>query len=270
MSDYSAFQHLLFERPHPGILLITINRPEKMNSANKRLHWELANVWKTVADDDETRVVVITGAGDRAFCVGGDTDWAASWPGNFAESALVVKEASDIVYNITNLDKPVVSAINGIAMGAGLAVALMSDISIIAEETRISDRHLAVGVVAGDHAVINWPLLCGMAKAKLYLLTADFLSGKEAERIGLVSLCAPQAQVLPKAMEVAQKLAQGPQMAQRWTKRALNNWYRMAGPAFDFSIVAEMLTFQGEDAKAALDALQNKRPIVFPSGRPPT
>ncbi len=266
MTGYEQFQHLLFERKDDGVLLITINRPDKLNAANARLHWELANVWPAVGNDPQTRVAVITGAG-RAFCVGGDVEWASTWPGNFEAAAQVVKEASDIVYNIANLDKPVVSAINGMAMGAGLAVGLMSDVSIINEEARISDLHLRVGVAAGDHALIIWPLLCGMAKAKYYLLTADDLTGKEAERIGLVSMCAPPAQVLPKALEIAGRLGRGPQMAQRWTKRALNNWLRVAGPIFDQSIALEMLTFMGDDAIEALSAAREKRKPNFPSGR---
>ena len=134
-----------------------------------------------------------------------------------------------------NLDKPVISAINGVAVGAGLVVALLSDISIMSETARFTDGHTRLGVVAGDHAAIVWPLLCGMAKAKYYLLTSDFIDGREAERIGLVSLCVPPAELLPKAFEVADKLATGAQQAIRWTKRSLNNWLRMAGPIFDQS-----------------------------------
>src|SRR5438093_12128057 len=141
-----------------------------------------------------------------------------------------------------SLDKPFVSAINGVAVGAGLVVAMMADISIMSETARFTDGHTKLGVVAGDHAAILWPLLCGMAKAKYYLLTSDFLDGKEAERIGLVSLCAPAAEVLPKAMDVADRLAQGSQLSIRWTKRALNNWLRQAGPIFDQSLALEMLT----------------------------
>jgi enoyl-CoA hydratase len=178
-----------------------------------------------------------------------------------------MKEAGDIVYNIANLDKPVVSAINGVAVGAGLAVALMADISIMSETARLTDGHIRLGVGAGDHAAIIWPLLCGMAKAKYYLLTADFVDGKEAERIGLVSLCAPEAEVLPKAMEVATKLATGPQMAVRWTKRALNNWIRQAGPIFDNSLALEMLGFFSEDVGEGLRALKERRDPNFPSAQ---
>jgi len=187
---YSEYQHLLFERKGDGILLITINRPEVLNATNNRLHWELSRVWKDIDEDAETRVVVITGAG-RAFSAGGDLEMIERMAGSAANIGKAWKEAGDIVYNMINLDKPIISAINGVAVGAGLAVAFMADISIASESMRITDGHLRLGVAAGDHAVIVWPLLCGMAKAKYYLMTADFIDGKEAERIGLVSLCVP-------------------------------------------------------------------------------
>ena len=176
-----------------------------------------------------------------------------------------VREASDIVYNMINLDKPVVSAINGVAVGAGLVVALLADISIMSESARFTDGHTKLGVVAGDHAAILWPLLCGMAKAKYYLLTSDFIDGKEAERIGLVSLCTTADELMPRALEVADKLALGSQQAIRWTKRSLNNWLRMAGPIFDQSIALEMLTFMGEDVREGLQAIREKRAPRFPS-----
>jgi enoyl-CoA hydratase len=187
-----------------------MNRPEVMNATNARLHWELTKVWGVANDDPKTKVVVVTGAGDKAFSAGGDLSWVTDMVGNAAtRSATVMNEASDIVYNMMACDKPIISAINGVAVGAGLAVAMMADISIMAEEAKITDGHVKLGVAAGDHAAICWPLMCGMAKAKYYLLTADFVSGKEAERIGLVSLSVPRAQLMDKAMEVANKLATG-------------------------------------------------------------
>jgi enoyl-CoA hydratase len=162
-----------------------------------------------------------------------------------------------------NLEKPIISAINGVAVGAGLAVAFMADISIASESMRITDGHLRLGVAAGDHAVIIWPLLCGMAKAKYYLLSGEMLDGKEAERIGLVSLCVAPEQLMDKALEVAHKLAAGPQHALRWTKRSLNNWLRMAGPHFDTSLALEMLGFFSADIKEGRLALKEKRPPKF-------
>ncbi|MBF6567567.1 MAG: enoyl-CoA hydratase/isomerase family protein [Candidatus Binataceae bacterium] len=264
--NYSDYQFLKFERRDPGIMLITINRPEAFNATNTRLHWELSQVWKDIGEDDETNLALITGAG-KAFSAGGDFEMIDSMMGNPANIARAWREAGDIVYNMINLDKPIISAINGVAVGAGLAVALLADISIAADTMRISDGHTRIGVAAGDHSVIIWPLLCGMAKAKYYLLTADFIDGKEAERIGLVSMCVPAAELMDRAFEVARKLASGPQHALRWTKRSLNNWLRTAGPSFDASLALEMLGFFSSDVTEGIEAVRNKRQPSFPSAR---
>jgi enoyl-CoA hydratase len=264
--NYSDYEHLLFEPRPNGVLLVTINRPDRLNATNDRLHWELTQVWPTIDADPRTRVAVVTGAG-RAFSAGGDLEMVEANSRDPKRLARTVREASDIVYNMINLDKPIISAINGVAVGAGLVVALMADISIMSETARITDGHTKLGVVAGDHAAILWPLLCGMAKAKYYLLTSDFIDGREAERIGLVSLCTPADQLMPKALEVADKLAAGSQQAIRWTKRSLNNWLRQAGPIFDQSIALEMLTFMDEDVREGLQALREKRPPRFPSAQ---
>ena len=247
----------------PGILLITINRPDVLNATNRRLHWELSRVWLDVAEDEKTNVVIITGAG-RAFSAGGDLDMIEDMKGNAKIIGGMLKEAGDIVYNMLNCEKPIISAINGVAVGAGLAVAFMADIPIASETMRITDGHTRLGVAAGDHAVILWPLLCGMAKAKYYLLTADFIDGKEAERIGLVALCTPADKLMDKAFEVARKLANGPQQATRFTKRALNNWIRMFGPAFDASLALEMLGFFGADVAEGVSAVKERRQPKFP------
>lgn len=263
--NYSDFQFLKFDAKPNGVLLITINRPEVMNATNARLHWELTKIWGVVNDDPKTKVAVITGAGDKAFSAGGDLSWITSMVGNAQTISSVMTEASDIVYNVMACEKPVISAINGVAVGAGLAVAMMADISIMAEEAKITDGHVKLGVAAGDHAAICWPLLCGMAKAKYYLMTAEFISGKEAERIGLVSLCVPRAQLMDKAMEVADKLAAGSQQAIRLTKRALNGWMNLARPVFESSLAMEMLCFLGEDAPEGVAAVKEKRAPKFPS-----
>jgi enoyl-CoA hydratase len=264
--NLADYQHLLFERRANGVLLITINRPDRLNATDEVLHGELCRVWPEVSDDAETRVAVITGAG-RAFSAGGDLSMVQSQVGNFRKVAEIMDEARAIVHNIIDCRKPVISAINGVAVGAGLAVALMADISIMAEEARITDGHIRLGVGAGDHAAIIWPLLCGMAKAKYYLLTAEFIDGREAERIGLVSRCVPRERLLPTALEVAERLATGPQLAIRWTKRALNNWLRQAGPIFDASLALEMLSFFDEDVAEGAAAIMEKRPPSFPSAR---
>ncbi|WP_142808697.1 enoyl-CoA hydratase/isomerase family protein [Tepidiphilus olei] len=262
---YEDFQFLRFEHKPNGVLVITINRPEVMNATNDRLHWELTKIWEVVNEDPKTRVAVITGAGDKAFSAGGDLSWISSMVGNPQMIGNVMKEASDIVYNMLACDKPIISAINGVAVGAGLAVAMLADISIMAEEAKITDGHVKLGVAAGDHAAIIWPLLCGMAKAKYYLMTAEFIDGKEAERIGLVSLSVPRAQLMEKALEVADKLARGSQQAIRFTKRSLNGWLHMFRPVFESSLAMEMMCFLGEDAPEGVAAVREKRAPNFPS-----
>ncbi|MBI3992761.1 MAG: enoyl-CoA hydratase/isomerase family protein [Candidatus Lambdaproteobacteria bacterium] len=266
IEHYKQFQRLLFEYKEHGVLLITINRPEVLNATDAQLHLELSTVWPAVDADPETRVAVITGAG-RAFCAGGDIDMLEGQAGNFPAIAGLLKEAGDIVYNVVNMQKPLVSAINGPALGGGLAVALLADISIIAEDARFADVHHRLGVACGDFAVMIWPLLCGMAKTKYYLFTAEFLDGNEAERIGLVSDCDPGERVVARALEIADRLATGPQMALRWTKRALNNWMRVQSPSYDFSLAAEMLNFFSEDARESIQAVIEKRKPNFPSAQ---
>jgi 2,4-dienoyl-CoA reductase (NADPH2) len=265
--DYADFQFLTFEHRDNGVLVITINRPEVMNATNARLHWELTKIWGVVQDDDRTKVAIITGAGDRAFSAGGDLDWVSQMVGNPKQINVVMKEAADIVYNMMACEKVIISAINGVAVGAGLAVAILADISIMAETARITDGHVKLGVGAGDHATIVWPLLCGMAKAKYYLLTADFIDGKEAERIGLVSLTCPADELMARALKVADKLAAGSQQAIRVTKMSLNNWMQVARPIFDQSLALEMLCFLGEDAPHGVTAVREKRAPVFPSAQ---
>jgi len=264
--EYSDYQHLLFDLKPNGVLTITINRPEVMNATNARLHWELTQIWDTVAADDDTNVVVVTGAG-KAFSAGGDLNWVEGQVGDPAGVQRIQKEAADIVYRLLALEKPVISAINGVAVGAGLAVALMADISVMSETAKFTDGHVKLGVGAGDHAAIIWPLLCGMSKAKYYLMTAEFINGVEAERMGMVSLCLPLEEVLPKAMEIADKLAAGSQQAIRGTKSTLNGWMQMAAPIFENSLRMEMLCFLGEDAAEGIAAVKEKRPAVFPSAK---
>jgi len=264
--NYADFRHLTFESRPNGVLVVTINRPEVLNAANARLHWEFTQIWPVVDADPKTRVVVVTGAG-KAFSAGGDLSLVEDMAGNPDALTRTMREASDLVYNMINLDKPVVSAINGVAVGAGLVVALMADVSIIAETARFTDGHTRLGVAAGDHAAILWPLLCGMAKAKYYLLTADFIDGREAERIGLVTMCLPPEQVMPKALDVADRLARGSQISIQWTKRALNNWLRQAGPIFDQSLALEMLSFSYPDVREGVKAIREKRAPAFPSAK---
>jgi len=256
--SYQAFPSLRFDHPEPGILVITMDTPGRLNAAGHEMHRDLANVWTAVDRDPDTRVAIIRGA-DGVFSSGGDFDLITDMAADFAVRARVLRDARDLVYSVINCSKPIVSAMEGVAVGAGLVVGLLADISIATKTVRLIDGHTRIGVAAGDHAAIIWPLLCGMAKAKYHLLTCEPVTGEEAERIGLVSLCVPDDELHPRALEVARNLASGSQSAIRWTKYALNNWLRSAGPIFDASLAMEFLGFTGPDVTEGVAARRVKR-----------
>ncbi|WP_300013981.1 enoyl-CoA hydratase/isomerase family protein [Pseudonocardia sp.] len=261
MTDYAAFTALRIERPEEAILRIVLDGPN-INAVGADGHQQLADIWPVIDRDDSVRAVVIQGEG-RGFSAGGSFDLIESMVADPTTRTRVMREARDLVYNVINCSKPVVSAIHGPCVGAGLAVAMLADISVAARTAKIVDGHTRLGVAAGDHAVINWPLLCGMAKAKYYLLTCDVLTGEEAERIGLVSLAVDDDQVHDKAMEVARKLAAGSPSAVQFTKQALNNWYRAMGPSFDASLALEFYGFGLPDVSEGVAAHREKRPPRF-------
>jgi enoyl-CoA hydratase len=263
---YARYTRLRFDRPHPKVLRVTLDHG-KMNTADAALHAELADIWRDIDRDASVNAVVLTGAG-KVFSAGGDFALVRENIEDFEGRARQWKEARDIVYNMINCSKPVVSAMRGVAVGAGLVCGILADVSIATKDCRIIDGHTRLGVAAGDHACIIWPLLCGMAKAKYYLLLCEQVLGEEAERIGLISLAVEDAALDAKAIEIATKLAEGAQSAIRWTKYALNNWLRAMGPTFDASLALEFLGFTGPEVKEGLASHVEKRKPVFPAAPP--
>jgi enoyl-CoA hydratase len=259
---YGEFTSLEIDRPEDGILRITLNTPGKLNAVGHEAHAHLAAIWQTIDRDPDTRVVLVRGA-NGAFSSGGDLDLVEDIARDRETRLRVFHEARDLVYNIVNCRKPIVAAIDGHAVGAGLAVALLADISVAAPTARIVDGHTRLGVAAGDHAVIVWPVLCGMAKAKYHLLLCEPVDGVEAERIGLVSLCVPADELEERAFEIARRLAAGSQAAIQHTKLALNNWLRAAGPAFDASLALEFLDMTGPDVAEGVAAVRERRAPKF-------
>jgi len=236
-----GFERILVERRENGIVLFTINRPERMNATDDVLHREFALLPRRFDEDESAKVAIVTGAG-RAFSAGGDYAAIAAEADDYARKLAMTRETLQIVSGLLDCRKPIISAINGPAAGAGLALALLADISIANEDAVLCDGHTRIGLAAGDHAVLIWPLLCGMAKAKLHLLTCRKIKGREAERIGLVAEAVPAEQVLPRAVELAEELLALPPLGVEFTKRALNLWLRQAMPAFEASLGYELLT----------------------------
>lgn len=263
--DYGRYTTLNITRRGPADTVLDI----QMKAANGKLptaghagHRELTEIWRDVGADDSVRCAVLRGEG-QGFSGGGDLALVQDMAADFEVRSRVWKEARDLVYNVINCDKPIVSAMHGPAVGAGLVAGLLADISIAARDAKIVDGHTRLGVAAGDHAAIVWPLLCGMAKAKYYLMLCEPVSGEEAERIGLVSLAVEADQLLPRAYDVADRLAQGSQSAIRWTKYSLNNWLRQAGPSFDTSLALEFMGFGGPDVQEGIASLRARRPPNF-------
>jgi enoyl-CoA hydratase len=258
---YDAFPGLTFDHPAPGVLRVTMDGP-RLNAVTSQVHRQLADVWVAVDHDDETRVAILRGAGS-GFSAGGSFDMLEQMIDEYAARTRIMREARDLVFNVINCSKPIVSAIHGPAVGAGLVAGILADISVVGRTARIIDGHTRLGVAAGDHAAICWPLLCGMAKAKYYLLTSDTLTGEEAERIGLVSICVDDDQVQDRALAVAEELARGAQSAIRWTKQTLNHWYRTQSPILDASLAYEFYGFGGPDVVEGLASHMEKRSPRF-------
>src|SRR5476649_1292776 len=245
MSDLSLYSHytsLELRRHDHGVLEIVMNgagaNKSGLATADANMHRELADIWRDIDRDPDTRVALIRGEG-KGFSGGGDLHLVEQMASDFEVRTRVWREARDLVYNVINCSKPIVSAMHGPAVGAGLVAGLLADVSIAAKTARIIDGHTRLGVAAGDHSAIVWPLLCGMAKAKYYLLLCETVTGEEAERIGLASVCVDDDKVIETAMGICERLVHQSPTAVRWTKYSLNNWLRAAGPIFDASLGME-------------------------------
>ena len=267
MSIYQGKYQDLKVEVRDRVATVTIQRPEARNAINQRLIRELRTIWDDLADDMSVRAVVLTGAGDF-FSVGGDVKAMSDRPGG---DVLEEGEVHDpmvsrrIVNRLLELDKPVISAINGDCIGLAATIALLCDISVMASDARIGDTHVSrVGLVAGDGGTVIWPLLIGVNKAKEYLMRGTLLRGAEAERIGLVNHCVDKVQVLPAALKIAQELADGPSWAIRWTKLSVNQIVKeRVNHLLEASMALEQVTFELHDHKEATQSFKEKRKPNF-------
>lgn len=241
-----------------GVLHLTLDAPGRRNALDATTHDLMSRIWVDVDAEPGVRSVVVTGA-NGAFSAGGDLSWVRGFTEDWNARVQGLKEARALIFNMLDCAKPIVSAINGPAVGAGLAIALLADISVAGHGARLLDGHVGLGVSAGDHAALLWPLLCGMARAKHRLLLGEPVTGAEAAEIGLVSLSVPDDEVLPTASDIARRLARGSSTAIGWTKQSLNNWFRLAAPSAEAALALEFLGFTGPDAREGLAAVQERR-----------
>lgn len=258
---YPDYASVKLDWPAERVLRITLSRG-KMNAMDYALHHDLASIWALIDQDPDVNAVLVTGEG-RAFSAGGEFDMIEEIIADNDFRMKMWKDGRRMVDSMINCSKPIVSAINGAAAGGGLAIALLADVSVAAQSAKLVDGHTALGVAADDHAVAIWPLLTSLAKAKYYLMTSEPIPAPEAERIGLISFCVPDEECVPRALEIATRLAKGPPAAVRWTKLSLNNWMRAAWPSFEASLAFGILGFTGPEAREGLDALKEKRAPNF-------
>lgn len=265
MPDYSTYDYLDVSIDEEGIALVVMDRPEKLNACTSEEHLELPRILEDIAKDPAIRVAVVTGRG-RAFSVGGDLKLLENGivPPH-AELGRILDDARDLVLKHIENEKPVIAAVNGYTMGTGAVLALFSDIVIADRSAKIADGHIRAGIAAGDGAALLWPLAMGLTKAKRYLLTGDWITAEEAERVGLITEVVDDGQCVERAMEYARRLAAGPQTAIRYSKRALNQWLRIGvAQTFDYSLALEMLTMVTPDARRALDKLMTEGRGIMP------
>jgi len=270
MSDYSHYEFIKVEKAD-RVATVTLNRPDSLNAVNPGLHHELSTIWLDLADDHEVNAIILTGAG-RAFCAGGDVKAMASGSlmGKDGAPAAEVKpkrtsrittaEARRIVERMLDVEQPIIGAINGDAIGLGATIALLCDITVASEKARFADTHVRVGIVAGDGGAVIWPLLIGPSRAKEFLMRGHMVNGADGAKMRLVNYAVAPEQVMTRARELAQELADGPTWAIRWSKLSVNKWLKQqANLILDASLAYEMMTFNTKDQKEAARAFVEKR-----------
>lgn len=264
MLESNRSQSLIVEEKE-GVATITLNRPERLNAIDAAMHRRLEQVFIEMDDDSGVRAIVITGAG-RAFCAGGDVkdmDQRQGGPVQRREFA-PTRHGRHLLRNMLECETPIIAAVNGDAVGLGASIALLCDVIFAAETARIGDTHVRVGLAAGDGSAVIWSMLCGVAKAKQYLMTGDLISAREAERIGLINGVVAEGKAYEEAWKFAKRLADGPTQAIKWTKYSVNKLIKdQMNLTLDTSLALESLTFLTDDHSEASRAFVEKRAPIF-------
>jgi len=257
-----AFEAIHFERDG-DVLRVVIDHPgSALNAVDALLHGELARLFRALKRESRARAVLLTGRG-RAFSAGGDFDWFPSLD-DLAKLEHLRRDARQLIWDLLDVDLPIVTALNGPAVGLGASIALLSDVIFMSEAASLADPHVRVGIVAGDGGAAIWPLVLGPARAKQFLLTGDPVSADEALRMGLVNRVVPGERLDEEAMAFAHRLAAGAPLAIQYTKQSVNKIVKDAlNTAFDTSTALEIVTFQSEDHAEALAAIREKRKPRF-------
>lgn len=251
------YQAMLIEHRANGVAIVSLNRPERLNAVNGVLHHELSRFTRDAQADKDVKVVVLAGSG-RAFCAGGDFGGG----GDAAEISL--EEGRQIVDHLLELRKPIVSAVQGYAMGLGATISLLCDVVVAGHSTVFADTHVNMGIGAGDGGQVIWPLLLGVNRAKWFLMTGERLTGAALFDMGLVNFLVDDKEILDKAIACADRLAAGPQAAIIASKVPINTYIRsISNHVLPLSLAMEGETMRSKDAKEAQAAFAEKRPPNF-------
>jgi enoyl-CoA hydratase len=262
--DYDRYRENLSIEVKSGIMTLALNNPEKLNANTEAMHWSLSRIWDDIDADAEVKVVIFTGAGDRAFSAGGDPKQMQKMIEQFGEWYRTSREAKRIIYNMLECDKPIIARLNGHAVGFGCTLALASDIIIGVEGARFGDPHVSAGLVCGDGGALLWPHQIGYARAKEFLFTGKMITMREAADIGLINYAVPAAELDQKVSEIAQQIANGAARAIQLTKNVMNIPLRQAAHSMmDLGMSNEMLSAQSEDHQEAVTAFIEKRAPKF-------
>jgi len=263
--QHTGYERLLIER-HGAVLRVTLNAPARLNAVDFAMESELLRLFEDLRRDEQTRVVVLGGAG-RSFSAGGDLNNNLRLQGDLAAIKQEFDLARRFVNTLLEVEQPLIARLHGDAIGLGATLALLCDLAVMADDARIGDPHVRVGLVAGDGGALAWPLLVGYARAKRYLLGGELLSAAEAERNGRVALAVPAAELDATVERWAERFARAPRHALQWTKATLNLGLKaQAAQVLDAGLAYEMVSLQSADHREAIDAFLAKRSPQF-SGR---
>lgn len=246
------------------LLWVTIDRADSaVNAVDASLHADLGALFAWLKTESAARAIVLTGGGKRAFSAGGDFDW---FPQLRTVERLdgLRREAKQLIWDLLDVEVPIVCALNGSAAGLGASVALLCDVIVMSERAVIIDPHVNVGLVAGDGGAAVWPWLVGPLAAKRHLLLGEPLSAPEALRLGVAAEVCPPEAVADRARAWAERLASQPPLAVRGTKLAVNAHLKRALlDSFDLSTALEIPCLLSHDHAEAVDALREGRPPQF-------
>lgn len=264
------YQTITLEK-RESIAILTLNRPERLNAISPQMSEEIFSALNEVDDDDEIRVLVITGAG-RGFCAGADVggmaggaqEGSGTASGAEEKRQRLIRGAGRVIPKLQKLQKPTIAMVNGAAVGAGFDLALACDLRVGSENARFMNAFVRIGLFPGWGGTWLYPRVMGLGKALEYLYTGDFMEAKEAEKLGVLNRLVPADELEKETMALAGKIASGPPLSMRLMKLQVYEGLQMdLETALQMAAACETITLTSEDHKEGVAAFREKRPATF-------